>query len=311
MPKVAGSVKELLAALDGIARIEGDRLVVIDEAGLRTRGIYDLAWTRHLQRGRGHRRGRSLDRLGSQPGRRRSLGEHPGAVQGPLARRVRGDDRSGHQPSRPDVRHGPRHPRDGQEERLRRRHLRAGTLRADVHLPARLRVRDERPGGRHRRRLEGPRLHPGRPLPVQRQEVRGRSREDDRGDPQGLPRRHRRRLPEHRHRQLHAGGPLLRDARRAAAPELHARGRADRPHPLPRDRRRDRQRRRRDRRGRQEELHSGRAQGLPRRLPPRARRPRQRRDRPLEGLRPDRHQPRRHAAGRTAASPRSPSTSTS
>ena len=45
MPKVAGSVKELLAALDGIARIEGDRLVVVDEDGLRTRGIYDLAWT--------------------------------------------------------------------------------------------------------------------------------------------------------------------------------------------------------------------------------------------------------------------------
>ena len=45
MPKVAGSVKELLAALDGIARIEGERLVVTDEAALRTRGIYDLAWT--------------------------------------------------------------------------------------------------------------------------------------------------------------------------------------------------------------------------------------------------------------------------
>jgi len=35
----------------------------------------------------------------------------------------------------------PRHPRDGQEERLRRRHLRAGALRADLHLPASLRVR--------------------------------------------------------------------------------------------------------------------------------------------------------------------------
>ena len=45
MPKVAGSVKELLAALDGIVRIEGDRLVVVDEDGLRTRGIYDLAWS--------------------------------------------------------------------------------------------------------------------------------------------------------------------------------------------------------------------------------------------------------------------------
>jgi len=45
MPKVAGSVKELLAALDGIVRIEGERLVVADETALRTRGIYDLAWT--------------------------------------------------------------------------------------------------------------------------------------------------------------------------------------------------------------------------------------------------------------------------
>jgi fructose/tagatose bisphosphate aldolase len=45
MPKVAGSVKELLAALEGIARIEGDRLVIVDEDGLRTRGIYDVAWT--------------------------------------------------------------------------------------------------------------------------------------------------------------------------------------------------------------------------------------------------------------------------
>jgi len=45
MPKVAGSVKELLAAVDGIVRIEGDRPVVVDHDGLRTRGIYDLAWT--------------------------------------------------------------------------------------------------------------------------------------------------------------------------------------------------------------------------------------------------------------------------
>jgi fructose/tagatose bisphosphate aldolase len=45
MPQVAGSVKELLAALDGIVRIEVDRLVVVDEDALRTRGAYDLAWT--------------------------------------------------------------------------------------------------------------------------------------------------------------------------------------------------------------------------------------------------------------------------
>jgi tagatose 1,6-diphosphate aldolase GatY/KbaY len=45
MPQIAGSVKELLAALDGLVRIENNRLVVADEDGLRTRGIYDLAWT--------------------------------------------------------------------------------------------------------------------------------------------------------------------------------------------------------------------------------------------------------------------------
>ncbi len=45
MPQVAGSVKELLAALDGIVRIEGDRLTVTDEDALRSRAIYDLAWT--------------------------------------------------------------------------------------------------------------------------------------------------------------------------------------------------------------------------------------------------------------------------
>jgi fructose/tagatose bisphosphate aldolase len=45
MPKVAGSVKELIAAVDGIVRIEGDSLVVVDADALRTRGIYDIIWT--------------------------------------------------------------------------------------------------------------------------------------------------------------------------------------------------------------------------------------------------------------------------
>ncbi len=52
---------------------------------------------------------------------------------------------------------------------------------------------------------KGPGLHPGRPLPVQRQEVRRGPRGHDRGDPPGLPPGRRRRLPQHRHRQLHAG----------------------------------------------------------------------------------------------------------
>jgi fructose/tagatose bisphosphate aldolase len=45
MPMVAGSVKELLAGLDGIVRIQDGGLVVVDEAALRTRGAADLAWT--------------------------------------------------------------------------------------------------------------------------------------------------------------------------------------------------------------------------------------------------------------------------
>ena len=45
MATVAASVAELLALLDGTARIAGDRVVVTDEAGFRARAIEDLAWT--------------------------------------------------------------------------------------------------------------------------------------------------------------------------------------------------------------------------------------------------------------------------
>ena len=45
MPTVAASISELLALLDGTARIDGDRVVVTDEAAFRSRTIEDLAWT--------------------------------------------------------------------------------------------------------------------------------------------------------------------------------------------------------------------------------------------------------------------------
>jgi len=45
MATVAASIPELIALLDGTARIEGDRLVVTDEAAFRGRTIEDLAWT--------------------------------------------------------------------------------------------------------------------------------------------------------------------------------------------------------------------------------------------------------------------------
>ena len=51
-------------------------------------------------------------------------------------------------------------------------------------------------------------LHPGRPLPVQREEVRRRPRGHDRGDPARLPPRHRCRLSQHRHRFVDPGRPV-------------------------------------------------------------------------------------------------------
>jgi len=45
MATVAASVSELIALLDGTARIEGDRVVVTDEAAFRAGTIEDLAWT--------------------------------------------------------------------------------------------------------------------------------------------------------------------------------------------------------------------------------------------------------------------------
>jgi fructose/tagatose bisphosphate aldolase len=44
-PIVASSVAELLAALSGSARIEGERLAVEDEGAFRERGVATLAWT--------------------------------------------------------------------------------------------------------------------------------------------------------------------------------------------------------------------------------------------------------------------------
>ena len=109
-----------------------------------------------------------------------------------------------------------------------RGHPRTRPQRADLHVPAPDRLRDLGPGRRHRRGLAGPGLHPGRPLPVQRQEVRRRPRGDDRGDPARLPPGGRCRLSQHRHRFVDAGRPVEADRRRAAARELRPRRRTDR-----------------------------------------------------------------------------------
>jgi fructose/tagatose bisphosphate aldolase len=45
MPHVATTAQDLLARLEGIVRIDGDRLTVLDETRLRDEGIRDLAWS--------------------------------------------------------------------------------------------------------------------------------------------------------------------------------------------------------------------------------------------------------------------------
>ena len=169
---------------------------------------------------RGHDGRRPVAGLGGEPGAGRPLGEHPGAVRGPRPRRGLRVHGPGDQPAGPDLRHGADRLRGGRGGRRRRGHPRAGPQRADLHLPAPDRLRDLGPGRRDRRGLAGPGLHPGRPLPVQRQEVRRRPRGDDRGDPARLPAGGRCRLPQHRHRLLDAGRPVEADGRRAAAREL-------------------------------------------------------------------------------------------
>ena len=108
---------------------------------------------------------------------------------------------------------------------------------------------------------------------------------------------------------LDARRPVEADRRRAAARELRPRGRADRAHPVARDRRRDDQRRWRDRRGRPQELDGRGAARLPRWVPRRARRRwrRARRASPRSASRPGRATVACHCPA--AASPRSSSTS--
>ena len=84
---------------------------------------------------------------------------------------------------------------------------------------------DQRPGGVRRGDARGraarglPRagVHPGRSLPGQREEVRGRSEDRSRRGEGARARGDRRRLLQHRHRHVDARRPLEADARRAAA----------------------------------------------------------------------------------------------
>ena len=271
MPHVATSPSALLSPIAGAAHVADGRLVIDDEAGFRDVGDPRPCLDRRLQHGRGDDRCGPVARLGGQPGARRPLGQHPGPVRRTGPRRGRGLHRTRHQYPRPDLRHGPDDLRDRRRRRCRGGHPRARPQRTDLHVPATDRLRHLGPGGGDRGGLARAGLHPGRSLPVQREEVRRRSRGDDRGDPAGLPARDRRRLSQHRHRLVHPGGPLQAERRRGTARELHARRRADGAHPVARGRWGHGQCRRRDRRGRDAEFDGRGAARLPRWLPARPR----------------------------------------
>ncbi len=102
-------------------------------------------------------------------------------------------------------------------------HPRDRALRDRLHrsAPRRIRRGDARRGAA--RRIPRPGVHSGRPLPGERQEVRGRpDARSGRGEGAG-PRGDRGRVLQHRHRHVDAGRSLQADARRAAAAQLRSR----------------------------------------------------------------------------------------
>ena len=108
---------------------------------------------RDVQRRRGRRRGRPLDRLGGLAAPRLPVGEHPRPLHGPRPRRDRRVHGAGAEPAHPGVRHGRCRDAGGRGPRRGHRHLRARPERAGVHVPATGRVHHERPRGLHRGRL--------------------------------------------------------------------------------------------------------------------------------------------------------------
>ena len=94
-------------------RLDGSAHVAVAGSSLTTSSI-PVRWRAggrldgHLQRRRGHRRRRALDRLGGLAGARRAVGEHPRPVHGPRPRRGRRVHGAGDQPAHPGLRHGRR-----------------------------------------------------------------------------------------------------------------------------------------------------------------------------------------------------------
>ena len=193
MPYVASSPADLLAHLEGVAHLDGDRLVIDDEARFRSEAAADLAWTAAF----------TTDDPTAEAVRwlvweaSQALGARSASIHELYMARARGEV-SGFTVPALNIRASTfdmarTFYETAAAGRRRHRDLRARPLGADLHLAAADGLRDLAARRGDRGGLVGPGVHPGRPLPVQREEVRRRPRGHDRGDPAGVPARDRRR----------------------------------------------------------------------------------------------------------------------
>ena len=121
MPHVATSPTDLLAALSGAAHLDGERLVIDDEAAFRDTGIRDLAWTAAF----------SDDDATTAAAQwlvweaSQELGARSASIQALYEARARGEVSGftvpAHQPADPGLRHGTDRLRGRRGRRRRRR----------------------------------------------------------------------------------------------------------------------------------------------------------------------------------------------
>ena len=225
-PTPAGSVSELARQIEGCAHVDGDALVIDDEAAFRDRRHPRRRLDGDVQRGRRDRRGRALDRLGGVAAARRASasihelymargrGEVPGFTVPAINLRTQVFDMA---------------PRSAG----RRTRSTAGTVIFEL-ARSEQEYTFQRPGEYITSVLAGC-IAAGwhGPVFVQGDHYQFNAKKYA-ADPEGTTechqegdaRRHRRRLPEHRHRLVDAGRPLAAGRGHPAAHELRARGRA-------------------------------------------------------------------------------------
>ena len=161
MPHVATSPADLLETIRPAAHLDGDLLVVDDEAAFRATAIADLAWTAAF----------STDEATTAAAQwlvweaSQALGAHSASIQELYAARARHEVAGFTVPAinlRAQTFDMARTIFDAAHERgCRGGHPRDRAQRADLHVPATDRLRDLGPGRGDRRRLAGAGLPPG------------------------------------------------------------------------------------------------------------------------------------------------------